>query len=83
MNLWLPGGGGGRWQKGIDRELELDMYTLLYLKRITNKDLLYSTGNSDQCYVAAWMEENGNMYMYGYLLCSETITILLTVYTSI
>ena len=31
------------------------MYTLLYLKWITNKDLLYSTGNS-QCYVAAWVE---------------------------
>ena len=27
------------------------MYTLLYLKWITNKDLSDSTGNSDQCYV--------------------------------
>ena len=27
----------------------------LYLKWITNKNLLYSTGNSAQCYVAAWM----------------------------
>ena len=25
------------------------------LKHVTNKDLLYSTGNSAQCYVAAWM----------------------------
>ena len=45
------------------------MYTLLYLKWITNKDLLYSTGNSAQCYVAAWMGgesgENGCMYIYG------------------
>ena len=31
------------------------MYTLLYLKWITNKDLLYSTGNSAQYYVASWM----------------------------
>ena len=31
------------------------MYTLLYLKRITNKDLLYSTGDSALCYVAACM----------------------------
>ena len=31
------------------------MYTVLYLKWITNKDLLYSTWNSAQCYVAAWM----------------------------
>ena len=34
----------------------MDVYTLLYLKWVTNKDLLYSTGNSAQCYVAAWME---------------------------
>ena len=33
----------------------MDMYTLLFLKWITNKDLLYSTGNSAQCYVAAWV----------------------------
>ena len=46
----LQGKGGGR-----DREFEMDMCTLLYLKWITNKDLLYSTGNSAQCYVAAWM----------------------------
>jgi len=31
------------------------IYTLLYLKRITNKDLLYSTWSSAQCYMAAWM----------------------------
>ena len=31
------------------------MYTLLYLKWITNKDLLYSTGNSAQCSVVARM----------------------------
>ena len=31
------------------------MYTLLYLKGITNKDLPYSAWNSNQCYVAAWM----------------------------
>ena len=39
------------------------MYTLLYLKWITNKDLLYGTWNSAQCYVAAWMggEFGGNV----------------------
>ena len=31
------------------------MYTLLYLKWITNKDLLYSVQNFAQCYVAAQM----------------------------
>jgi len=47
----------------------MDMYTLLFLKRITYKDLLSSLGNSAQCYVAAWMGgelgENGYKYMYG------------------
>ena len=33
---------------GIVREFGIDMSTLLYLKWITNKDLLYSTGNSAQ-----------------------------------
>ena len=50
------------------------MYTykiiLLYLKWITNKDLLYSTWNSAQCYVAAWMggefgREWIHVYLYG------------------
>ena len=45
----------GRKEDGrerIVREFGIDMSTLLYLKRITNKDLLYSTGNSAQCNVA-------------------------------
>ena len=41
--------------EGIVREFGMGMYTLLYLKWKTNKDLLYSTGNFAQCYVAAWM----------------------------
>ena len=54
MFLWLPGEGCGQ---GIVRESGIDVYTLLYLKYlkwIINKDLLYSTWNSAQCYVAAW-----------------------------
>ena len=30
-------------------------HTLLFFKWITNKNLWYSTGNSAQCYMAAWM----------------------------
>ena len=49
--------------------IEIDKYILLYLKWISNKDLLYSTGKSAQCYVTAWMGgefgENGYMHMYG------------------
>ena len=33
----------------------MDIHALLYLKWIIHKDLLYSTWNSAQCYVAAWM----------------------------
>ena len=62
----------------------MDMYTLLYLKWIINKDLLYSTWKSAQCYVAAWMGRGvwGRMdtciYMGEPLFCPpEAITILL------
>ena len=40
---------------GIVREFGMDMPSLLHLKYITNKDLLHSTGNSAQFYVAAWI----------------------------
>ena len=49
-SLWLLGEG---WRAGTVREFGMNMYTLLCLKWITNKDLLYSTGNSAQCCVAA------------------------------
>ena len=43
------------WEEETVREFGMDMYTLLYIKWITNKDLLYSRWNSAQCYMAAWM----------------------------
>ena len=54
--------------EGVVREFGMDMYTLLYLRWITNKVLLYNTGNSAQCYVATWMggEFGENEYMYTY-----------------
>ena len=43
----------------------MDRYTLLYSKWITNKDLLYGTGNSAQCYVAAWIGgESGGEWIH-------------------
>ena len=46
-------------------------YTLLCLRWITNKDLLYSTGNSAQCHVAAWMPgEFGGEWIHGYVWLS-------------
>ena len=41
--------------KGIVRDFEKVMYTLLYSKWKTNKKLLYGTWHSAQCYVPSWM----------------------------
>ena len=64
------------------------MYTLLHSKWITNKDLLYSTWNSAQCYVPAWMEAGlGGDWIHVYIWLShsspETTADLLISYTSI
>ena len=44
-----------RMGEGIVREFGVDMHTLLDLKWITNKDLLYSTRNSSQYSVITYM----------------------------
>ena len=38
------------------RDFEMDMCTHLYIKLINSKDLMYHTGNSAQCFVAAWIK---------------------------
>ena len=54
--------------EGVGREFGMDMSTLLYLTQITNKDLLYSTWNSAQCYGAAWRgEEFGEEWIHVYV----------------
>ena len=51
-----------------DGEFGINIYTLLYLKWITNKDLLNSTWNSAQCCVAAWMGgEFGGEWIHVYV----------------
>ena len=48
-------------------------YTLIYFKWITNKDLLHSTRNSVQCYVATWIggKFGGEwLHVYVWLSCS-------------
>ena len=46
----------------------MDRYTLLYLKWIINQDLLYSTGNCAQCYVAGCMGgEFGGEWIHVYI----------------
>ena len=62
MNLQLLGEG---MVEGIVREFGMYMYTLLYLKCITNKNLLYSIYNTAQCYVAGWTGgEFGREWIY-------------------
>ena len=59
---------GEGWEGGIVREFVMDLYTLLYLKWITSKDLLYSTWCSAQGYVAAWMGgESGGEWIHSFL----------------
>ena len=48
--------------EGVVREFGMAMYTLLCLKWIANKDLLYSTGNSAQNYGAAWINIVNRLY---------------------
>ena len=62
MNLWVPG-------EGIVRDFGMVVYTLLYLKCITNKNLLHGTWNSLS--VMCWPgcegnleEKNGYIYLY-------------------
>ena len=81
MNLWLL---TGRLGIGIDWEFGMDLYTLLYLKQITKKDLRYSTGNSVQCYLAAWVGgEFGGGWIHLYVHPPETTTTLLIGYAPI
>ena len=74
----------------------MDIYTLLYLQWVANKDLLYSTGSSAQCFVGAWMgREFGGKWMDVYVWlgpfaahlkpsqCCSSITTLLIGYTPI
>ena len=80
-----------RWEEGMVRKFGMSVYTLLHLKWITNKDLLYSTWNSAQCYVAVWIGgEFGGEWIHVYVWLSPFAIYLkpsqhclLIVYTSI
>ena len=56
---------GGR---GINWEIGIDIYTPLYIKQITNKNLLYSTGNSTQYCVMTYMgKESKKEWLFVYV----------------
>ena len=62
INLRLPkgkSGGGINWELGISR------HTLLYIKEVTNKDLLLSTGNYIQYPIKTYNgKDSKKIYMY-------------------
>ena len=58
--------------------------TVLYLKWITNKDLLHSTGNSARCYVAARMGgELGGEWILVYVWLSPFTVLSLDTITTV
>ena len=78
-NKLMVARGEGR-REGIVREFGMDMYTLLYLKWITNEDLLYSPGmlHGSMDGKGIWRRMDTCIHMAGSLCCSpETITTLL------
>ena len=59
---------GERVEGGINEEFEINIYTLLYIKQIINRDLLYSTGNSTQYSVITYMgKESEKEWIYVYV----------------
>ena len=60
----VGGGGGG----GMNWEIGIDIYTLLYIKQINKKNLLFSTGNSTQYSVMTYIGvESKKEWIYVYV----------------
>ena len=54
--------------RGINQEVGIDTYTLLYINQIINKDLLYSPGNYSQYFVIIHKKkESEEEYTYIYM----------------
>ena len=58
LNCMLKSGKDG---EGINWKIRIDTYMLLHIKKVTNKELLYSTGNSTQYSVMAYMGKEFNI----------------------
>ena len=75
---------------GVNKEFGINRYTLLYVKQMNNKDLLYSTGHYIQYLVITYSGKEYEKHIYIYIcitesLCCtpETNTTLLINYTPI
>ena len=56
---------GETWGEVKNQEMGINIYTLLYIKQITNKYLLYITGKSTQYSVITYMgKESEKEYIY-------------------
>ena len=59
---------GETWEENTSQYTGIDIYTLLYINQITNKNLMYSTGNSTQysvkIYVGKESEKKMDIYIY-------------------
>ena len=45
-----------KWGEGMNEKFGVKIYTVLYIKQIINKDLLYSTGKYTQYLVITYKE---------------------------
>ena len=77
--------GERREWEGINKKFEINTYTLLYIKQINNKDLLYSTGNYTQQFVITYKgkePEKEWRYIYGVLYIYKTESLWCTTETN-
>ena len=68
----------GKGKERINQELKINVKTLPYIKQITNKDLLYSTGNYTQYFVVTYKGKESEKEYISESLCytPETNTTL-------
>ena len=59
MGEWSGGGAGG----AVNQEYVINIFTLLYTKKVNHKDLQYNTGNYTQYLIITFNEKESNMYV--------------------
>ena len=60
--------------RGINQEFEVKIYTLLYIKQTTNKDLQYNTGNYTEFLIITYNErECKKEYIYIYICITRSL----------
>ena len=65
---------GKAGEGGINQEFGIKRYTLLYIKQINNKDLLYSTGNYIQYPVITYNgKESENKFTHTHTCITESL----------